>query len=184
MDTVEDLIAFNKRFVDAGAYQPFVAEKYPRKRLAIVTCMDTRLTTLLPAALGLENGDAVIIKDAGAQVSNPFGTVIRSLLVAVLELHVQHIMVVGHTNCGAQNMNAAQMCAAMVDAGVSRQNIDLMRYCGVDFDRWLAGFETSEAEVRHTVLEVRDNPLIPAAVDVRGFVIDSHTGALAEVDCA
>lgn len=131
-----------------------------------------------------ENGDAVIIKDAGAQVSNPFGTVIRSLLVAVLELHVQHIMVVGHTNCGAQNMNAAQMCAAMVDAGVSRQNIDLMRYCGVDFDRWLAGFETSEAEVRHTVLEVRDNPLIPAAVDVRGFVIDSHTGALAEVDCA
>lgn len=101
MSTIDDILAFNEQFVEEKRYEQYETDKYPDKKLAIVSCMDTRLTELLPAALGLKNGDAKIIKNAGGVISHPFGSVIRSLLVAVFELGVETIMVVGHTNCGA-----------------------------------------------------------------------------------
>ena len=61
----------------------------PDKKLAILTCMDTRLIELLPAALGIKNGDAKIIKNAGGTMVHPYGSVVRSLLVGILELGVQ-----------------------------------------------------------------------------------------------
>lgn len=64
-----------------------------------MTCMDTRLVELLPAALGLKNGDVKIIKNAGAVISNPFGSAVLSLLIAIFELGVEEIMVIGHTDC-------------------------------------------------------------------------------------
>ena len=102
MSTIDEILAHNKTFVEEKGYLKYSTDKYPDKKLAIVSCMDTRLTELLPAALGLKNGDAKIIKNAGGVISHPFGSVIRSLLVAVFELGVKTIMVVGHSNCGAQ----------------------------------------------------------------------------------
>lgn len=68
---VEEIIAFNKQFVENKGYEKYITNKYPDKKLAILSCMDTRLTELLPAALGLRNGDAKIIKNAGAVISHP-----------------------------------------------------------------------------------------------------------------
>lgn len=181
MGTIDDIVAHNADFVSQERYRQYETDKYPDKKLAIVSCMDTRLTELLPAALGLKNGDAKIIKNAGGVISHPFGSVMRSLLVAVFELGVESIMVVGHTGCGAQHMNAESMIARMLDAGVSRDHIDMMRYCGIDFETWLAGFEDGEESVRSSVDTIAHHPLMPASIDVRGFIIDSTTGALTEV---
>ena len=59
---IEDILKYNKEFVEKKRYEPYLTSKYPDKKLAILTCMDTRLTELLPAALGIKNGDAKIIK--------------------------------------------------------------------------------------------------------------------------
>lgn len=182
MSVIDEIVAYNKDFVASKGFEPYVTDKYPNKRLAIVTCMDTRLTKLLPAALGLENGDAKIIKNAGGVIASPFDSTMRSLLVAIYELGVRHVMVIGHTNCGAQHMNAPDMIAAMRKAGVAQGDIDLMRYCGVDFERWLAGFGDGEQSVRNSMAAIRENPLITDAVEVRGFIIDSVTGALQPVE--
>ena len=80
---IEEIREFNKSFVKDEKYQSYITSKYPDKKLAILTCMDTRLTELLPAALGLKNGDVKLIKNAGGVISNPFGSVVRSLLIAV-----------------------------------------------------------------------------------------------------
>ena len=64
---IDDILEFNRRFVEDRGYERYVTTKYPDKKLAIVTCMDTRLTELLLAALGLRNGDAKIIKNAGGE---------------------------------------------------------------------------------------------------------------------
>ena len=66
---INDIMAYNKKFVEDKAYEPYLTSKYPDKKLAILTCMDTRLTELLPAALGLKNGDAKIIKNAGGVIT-------------------------------------------------------------------------------------------------------------------
>ena len=65
MQMIQELLEFNRGFVEREEYKDFVTSKYPDKKIAIVTCMDTRLVTLLPAALGLKNGDVKIIKKCG-----------------------------------------------------------------------------------------------------------------------
>ena len=70
---MEELLSYNQKFVEEQRYESYRAEKYPAKKLAILTCMDARLTTMLSAALGLSNGDAIIIKNAGALVHGKQG---------------------------------------------------------------------------------------------------------------
>ena len=121
--TIDSVLAHNRAFVAGGEFARYATDKYPDKKLAVVSCMDTRLTELLAAALGLKNGDAKIIKVAGAEVAHPFGSVMRSLLIAVCELGVEDIMVVAHTNCGAQHMSGAAMIDSMRRLGVSDERI-------------------------------------------------------------
>lgn len=175
------ILEHNRRFVESESYRQYETDKYPDKKLAIVSCMDTRLTELLPAALGLKNGDAKIIKVAGGEVAHPFGSVMRSLLIAVCELGVENIMVVAHTNCGAQYMSGSEIVDAMLQLGVPAERIEIARHCGIDFDRWLAGFGDTEEAVRKSVDMIRNHPVMPAHVSVTGFVMDSTTGALVKV---
>ncbi len=81
--------------------------------------MDTRMVELLPRALGLKNGDAKLIKNAGAVVTHPWGSVMRSLLVAVLELKVKEIMVVARYDCGMRGLNADAFLGQGARAGHS-----------------------------------------------------------------
>ena len=179
---IEEILLHNKNFVAEKGYEKYITTKYPDKRLAIVTCMDTRLIELLPAALGLRNGDFKIIKNAGGTITNPFDSTMRSLLVAVYELGVNEIMVIGHTGCGVQGMNAAEMLHLMRKRGVSEEHITLMRHCGIDLDGWLHGFEETSEAVSETVDLIGKHPLMAADVRVRGYIMDSTTGELSPVD--
>ncbi len=179
--TIDSVLAHNRAFVAGGEFARYATDKYPDKKLAVVSCMDTRLTELLAAALGLRNGDAKIIKVAGPEVAHPFGSVMRSLLIAVCELGVEDIMVVAHTNCGAQHMSGAAMIDSMRRLGVSDERIEFARHCGIDFDRWLAGFGDTEESVRKSVDLILNHPVMPPHVRVAGFVMDSVTGELVPV---
>lgn len=178
---IEQLLEFNRQFVANRQYEQFVTSKYPDKKLAILSCMDTRLTELLPAALGLKNGDAKIIKNAGGLVISPFDSAMRSLLVAVYELGVEEIMVIAHSNCGACHMNGKQMKDLMVKRGIRQDVINIIGLCGIDLDHWLEGFHDTEDSVRNTVNTIRNHPLIPQGVNLHGYIIDSVTGKLTEV---
>lgn len=175
---IQEMLAFNKEFVTNKGYEKFATSKYPDKKIAIVTCMDTRLVELLPAALGIKNGDVKMIKNAGGTITNPFDSTVRSLLVAVYELGVNEIMIIGHTGCGVQGMDAQEMLHLMKERGVDEEHINLMRHCGIDLDSWLHGFEDTEAAVLETVDLVKNHPLVPKDIVVRGYIMDSETGAL------
>ncbi len=175
---IEEILKHNCEFVAQKGYEKFATSKYPDKKIAIVTCMDTRLVELLPAALGLRNGDVKIIKNASGTITNPFDSTMRSLLVAVYELGVNEIMVIGHTGCGVQGMNAAEMLHLMRERGVSEEHISLMRHCGIDLDSWLHGFEETDAAVAETMDLIRNHPLMAQDVKVGGYIMDSLTGEL------
>lgn len=178
---IDDILEFNRRFVREKGYEPYITTKYPDRKLAIVTCMDTRLTELIIAAMGLRNGDAKIIKNAGGVISSPFSTEVRSLLVGIYELGVEDVMVVGHTDCGAQHISGPDMVEAMRSRGIPERSIEACRYFDVDFDKWLCGFDSVEESVRRSVAVLRNHPLIPEDVRISGFIIDSVTGELTEV---
>lgn len=173
---IEKLLAYNKDFVEKKDYERFVSDKYPNKKIAILSCMDTRLTELLPAALGLKNGDVKMIKNAGAVISSPFGSVIRSLIVAIYQLGVEEILVIGHSDCGMQHLNSGTILGKMKDRNISEEKLAFIRYCGVDFDAWLKGFESAEDSIRASVSMITNHPLIPKDVHVYGLVMDPTTG--------
>ncbi len=175
---IEEILRHNREFVASEGYRRFETSKYPDKRIAIVTCMDTRLVELLPAALGIRNGDVKMIKNAGGTITNPFDSTMRSLLVAVYELGVNEIMIIGHTGCGVQGMNADEMLHLMKERGVDEEHISLMRHCGIDLDSWLHGFTDTGDAVRETVDLVTNHPLMPHDIRVAGYIMDSLTGAL------
>ena len=157
---IEEIIKYNEQFVANKGYEKYLTSKYPDKKLAILSCMDTRLTALLPAALGLKNGDAKLIKNAGGLVISPFDSAMRSLLVAIYELGVKELM---------------------VKRGIHQDVIDTIGLCGIDLDHWLEGFHDTEDSVRNTVNTIRNHPLVPKDVNLHGYIIDSQTGKLTEV---
>ena len=175
---IEEIFRFNRRNVETNENEKYNTTKYPDKKIAIVTCMDTRLVELLPAALGIKNGDVKMIKNAGGTITNPFDSTVRSLLVAIYELGVTEVMIIGHTGCGVQGMNANEMLNLMRSRGISDEHINLMMHCGIDLKSWLHGFEDTHAAVEETVDLVRNHPLIPTDVTVKGYIMDSLTGEL------
>lgn len=175
---LQEILTYNKKFVEEKKYQQYATSKYPDKKIAILTCMDTRLVELLPAALGLKNGDVKIIKNAGGVVTSPFGSVVRSLLVAIIELGVTDVMVIGHTDCGVQHIDSEMMIEHMKKRGITQEKIDMIKYCGINFKKWLAGFDSVEISVKETVDMLRNHPLIPMDVKISGYVMDSVTGEL------
>lgn len=180
---IQEILDYNKKFVEDKGYEKFLTSKYPDKKIAIVTCMDTRLVELLPAALGFRNGDVKMIKNAGGTITNPFDSTMRSILVAVYELGVTEVMIIGHTGCGVQGMDADEMLHQMRSRGIDDEHINLMMHCGIDLRSWLHGFDDTPKAVSETVDLVRNHPLLPVEIVVRGYIMDSETGALSQVDC-
>ena len=175
---INELLKFNEAFVSDESYKPYITSKYPDKKIAIVTCMDTRLVELLPNALGIRNGDVKMIKNAGGVITDPWDSTVRSLLVAIYELGVTHIMIIGHTECGVQGMEAQEIIHLMEKRGISADTISLIRRCGIDLNKWLSGFEDTSKAVEESVTLVKNHPLIPMDVDVSGYIMDSTTGKL------
>jgi carbonic anhydrase len=177
---LDELLKYNSNFVNQKQYEKYVSDKYPSKKTAILTCMDTRLTELLPAALGFKNGDVKIIKNAGAVISSPFGSVMRSLVIAIYNLKVENILVIGHYDCGIQNLNSNDILQKMKSRGVTDEKIELLKYTGVDLDKWLTGFKDVKQSVSETVSIIRQHPLIPTDINIYGLIMDPVTG---KVEC-
>lgn len=179
---IDEILKYNEEFVASGGYRDYETSKFPDKKIAIVTCMDTRLVKLLPAALGLKNGDVKMIKNAGGTITNPFDSTMRSILVAVYELGVNEIMVIGHTGCGVQGMNASEMLELMRERGVDEEHITLMRHCGIDLEGWLHGFNDTSEAIAETVDLIRNHPLMAKDIRVAGYIMDSRTGKLERLE--
>ncbi|MSS08040.1 carbonic anhydrase [Clostridium sp. WB02_MRS01] len=178
---INEILKFNKEFVENKGYVKYITNKFPDKKVAIVSCMDTRLTELLPMALGIKNGDAKIIKNAGGVISHPFGSAMRSLLIGIYELDVKEILVIGHTDCGARHTDSKKIIEKMKQRGIEQKNIDLVKYYGIDLDSWLGGFKDLDLSIKNSVELIRNHPFVPEEIMIYGLVIDSVTGELRKV---
>lgn len=176
MTILHEILQYNQNFVREKKYEQFKTTKYPNKRMVILTCMDTRLMELLPRALNVENGDAKIIKNAGAMVSHPYGSIMRSLLVAVYELQADEILVVGHHDCGMAGMKADVLIDSMKKRGIKEEVIDFLDYSDIRVSEWLQGFDSVEESVTHSVEMIKKHPLLPKDVPVHGLIIHPETG--------
>jgi carbonic anhydrase len=135
----------------------------PRRKVAVLSCMDARID-LFPM-LGLERGDAHIIRNAGGLVTDD---AIRSLSASQRLLGTEEIVVVMHEGCGLRGASEDEFAQALSADGV--------------LPTWrLGAFEDVDETLRHSLARLRASPELPARDHVRGFVFDPESGALREV---
>jgi len=178
MSNLEQILEFNRRFVENKQYEQYVTDRFPNKKMVILTCMDTRLVELLPKAMNLRNGDVKIIKNAGAIVTHPFGNIMRSILVSIYELNAGEVLVIGHRECGMTGLNPDSIIRKAMDRGISEDVIATLSHAGIDLRRWLTGFDDVEQSVINSVSIIKNHPLLPKGIPVHGLIIDPVTGKL------
>jgi carbonic anhydrase len=164
VEVIERLLANNR--ARSSSLQARHLDLRPSLRLAIVTCMDSRLDVF--AALGLEDGQAHILRNAGGVVTDD---VIRSLAISQRLLRTELVMVIHHTDCGMQKLT---------DDGF---RAELQADTGMAPSFAIESFTDVEADVRQSVARLRHSLFLPRRECVRGFVYDVDTHALSEVDC-
>src|SRR6266849_6682552 len=183
---LDEILANNQQFLQTTRL-PIIGHA-PRKHLAVVTCMDCRLLTMFEQALGLERGDVLELRTAGATISRPerkgaASDLIRSLAGGIYLLGVREVAVIGHTQCGLAHADPTAMIASMQALGVNPQQ--LMKQEGLNDEqgliRWLGAFQDVHINVREVVNVIRNSPYLPK-IPVHGLVIDIETGKLEMVD--
>lgn len=170
MRLLDEILAANKAFLTANWK---VSEK-PRRKVAIFTCMDTRLVELLEPAMGISRGDAHIIKNAGNILVDPKGGVVRSLVVSVYTLAVEEILVVGHQDCGMAKLSISKLEHAMLARGISPSILDDIQ----GLHDWIGAFADPADNVRKVVRLIRASPMLPNDVPIHGLLIEPESGAL------
>lgn len=177
MRLLEEILEFNQKFVENKEYITYQTEdKYPAKKVVMVTCMDTRLVELSTKSLNLSSGDVKVIKNAGAILSHPYGSIMRSLIVAVYLLKADEIIVMGHYDCGMQNIDTDAMLEEMCKRGVSKETFKVLKYSGINLKEWLHGFDDVKDSIKHDIDIIVNHPLMPKNVYVHGLVINPETG--------
>jgi carbonic anhydrase len=178
LERLYEMLTFNQEFVENKEFEKYQASKYKERKIVVVSCMDARLTDLLPRALNVKDGNAKFVKDAGAMVLHPFGGVMRSIIVAVYELNADEVFIVGHHDCGMSSINPRDTISKMMERGVPSQAIETLESAGINLKKWLHGFDSVEDSVKASVQTVKNHPLLAKNVPVHGLVVDPKTGKL------
>lgn len=166
MSVIDDLFEANLEY--ARDFNKGHLAMPPRRRVAILTCMDARL---IPSRqLGLEEGDAHVIRNAGGRAQDG----LRSLVISQQLLGTREVAVIHHTDCGMLTFRNEDLRARLhdtlgADAGRDAERIDFLPFADV------------EQSVRDDVAFLRASPLIPQDITIRGFVYDVRSGRLSEV---
>ena len=165
MTAVDDVLLNNARY--AAGLTPDVDHAAPARKLAVVVCMDARIDVF--SVLGLEPGDAHVIRNAGGVVTED---VIRSLVISQRLLGTREIMLIHHTDCGMQTFRDDDLKDAIeADTGLRPP---------FSFEP----FSNLEQDVRDSIARLQASPFLPHRDRIRGFIYDCATGRLVEVTAA
>jgi carbonic anhydrase len=162
VSATDDLLAHNEQY--AASFDKADLPLPPAKKLAVVACMDARLNVY--GALGLQEGDAHVIRNAGGVVTNDG---IRSLAISQRLLGTEEIILIHHTGCGMLTFTDDEFRSSIEqDTGIKPE--------------WAAeAFSDLDGDVRQSIARIKASPFIPRTDSVRGFVYEVETGRLREV---
>jgi carbonic anhydrase len=167
MSVIDDAVRANRSY--AKRHDPKLAQR-PRPRIAVVTCMDPRLSNL-PEILGLPHADIDVIRTGGPAVTDD---VLGELIVSTRIIGAREIMLLNHTGCGFTTFTDGDLNAKLAVATGDSSPAPM---------RFFA-YKDPVENTREQMRKVRSHPWIEKDVPVRGFVFDMETGLISEVDAA
>jgi len=164
MSTINETLAENQKY--ARAFHLGNLPMPPARKLAIVACMDARMT--IEPMLGLQTGEAHIIRNAGGLVTED---ALRSLIISYHLLGTREFMIINHTDCGMLTFQDTELKEKLHAATQAYSALPAAFHA----------FRDLEKNVRQQIAKVKSHPWLPQEVPVRGFIYDVKTGQLNEV---
>jgi carbonic anhydrase len=162
VSATDELVANNASYVDG--FEKGALPMPPAKKVAVLACMDARLD---PArALGLEEGDAHVIRNAGGVATED---AIRSLVISQRLLGTEEIVLIHHTDCGMLTFSDDEVKAKIHAETGLRPSFAL------------EAFPDADEDVRQTAARIKASPFVPHG-NIRGFVYEVESGRLREVE--
>lgn len=171
---LQEILDNNQAFLSQNDFSATIS-KYPQKKFALLTCMDTRLVELINSALGIRRGDAKMIQNAGTSLIEDMGETVKSLLLAIYIFDIKEIFIVGHYDCGVALTTSTDILQKMRSRGMAEQQLALI---GKSFADWLDTYTDPVQNVLAVVKKLKANPFIPKDIPIHGLIIDPHTGRL------
>lgn len=163
MSVIDEVLQSNEVYARTHELRPLTPR--PARRLAILTCMDTRLSI---RTMGLKTGDAHIIRNAGGIVTDDS---LRSLLVSHYLLDTNEFMIINHTDCGMMHTTEQDL----------RTRIQNQTGTAAVAPAFFYAFQNIDENVRNQIQKLRTHPWVPKEIAVRGFVYDVTSGRLREI---
>lgn len=163
MRVIDEVLEANQIYARTHELRPLTPR--PQRKLAILTCMDTRLSI---RTMGLKTGDAHIIRNAGGIVTDD---TLRSLVVSHHLLGTEEFMIINHTDCGLMHATEEELRAQIQNRTGTAAVAPAFFYA----------FKNIDENVRHQLQKLRTHPWVPKEVSIRGFVYDVVTGLLREI---
>jgi carbonic anhydrase len=163
MSVIDEVLAANEIYARTHELRRLTPR--PQRKLAVLTCMDTRLST---RTLGLKEGDAHIIRNAGGIVTDD---TLRSLVVSHYLLGSEEFMIINHTDCGLMHTTERDLRTQIQNRAGTEAIAPAFFYA----------FQNIDENVRHQLQKLRTHPWISKQVTVRGFVYDVISGLLREI---
>jgi carbonic anhydrase len=163
MSVIDEVVEANRKYAETHELRRLTPR--PERKLAVLTCMDTRLSIV---TLGLKAGDAHIIRNAGGIVTDD---TLRSLLISHYLLGTEEFMIINHTDCGLMHTSEQDL----------RTRIQNRTGTAAIAPAFFYAFQNIEENVRHQLQKLRSHPWVPTTVVARGFVYDVSSGLLREI---
>ena len=163
MGVYEETLEANQRYAESFSLGPLPMP--PARKLAVVACMDARLT--VEQVLGLKTGEAHVIRNAGGLATDD---ALRSLIISTRLLGTRTIFVVEHTDCGMLTFQDEQLRQQLKSE--TRQETSHLHF---------HAFTDLEENLRAQLRNIRENPFLPRDIELHGFIYDVRTGRLREV---
>jgi carbonic anhydrase len=162
MSATDDLLQNAREY--AAGFDKGEVPLLPARKVAVLACMDSRMD--LVGLLGLELGDAHMIRNAGGVVTDD---AIRSLAISQRMLGTREIVLIHHTDCGMLTFSDDEFKRSLLDE------------TGIKPAWAVEAFDDLDEDVRQSIARIQASPFIPHKGSVRGFVYDVHTGAVREI---
>lgn len=166
MSVIDEVLKANKKY--AKNFKLGHLPMSPARKLAVVACMDARMT--VSQLLGLKTGEAHIIRNAGGIVTED---AVRSLIISHYLLGTQEWMIINHTDCGMLTFTDEELRRQLRE----KTQTGTLGVLPASFH----AFSDLEENVRHQIQKVKSHPWFPKHIPVRGFIYDVKTGSLNEV---
>lgn len=162
MSAIDEILEANKQYAESFEHSPMPG--FPTRKLAVILCMDARIDP--PRALGLNYGDAHIIRNAGGRVADA----LRSLVISQQLLGTEEVAIIHHTACGMMTFTDAELQQKLHDAqGIQADHIAFL------------SFRDLEQSIYDDIRAYEQSPLVRHDIPVRGLIYEVETGLLREV---